>query len=202
MFCSNCGSAISNKDNICPSCGNSTKDTTLRSAVPDFKKERGFPTVAIIAITIAALLGIGYFYQYGMPINNKYSAIAYEKEVLPLLEQVHNLALLTRDPLLAFGADQISQSDLLTQMISSESSCTSLLSQLKAISPSGGNLVKSHAQLLNAASQFCNGISQITEGIKNTNVALVQKGAATIQTATAAMNTYNESINSVSSNLK
>jgi len=201
MFCLNCVSAITDKDNFCTSCGNLIKDIAPRTSVPDFKKERGLPTVVIIAITIAALLGIGYLYQYGIPAS-KYSAIAYEKEVLPILEQVHDLALQTKDPMLAFGAGQISQSDLLTKMIGAKSSCVSLLNELKSISPSSGDLLKSHTQLLSAANQFCNGIGQITVGIRNTNVGQVKEGAAMIQSATATMNAYNESINSVNNSLK
>lgn len=200
MFCSNCRSVVTDNDNFCPICGNLIKETASTPAIPDFHKEREFPAVTIIATTIAALLVIGYFYQYCIPAN-KNSAIAYEKEVLPLLEQVHDLALQTKDPLLAFGAGQISQSDLLNQMIASESSCASLLNQLKSISPSSGDLVKSHAQLLSADNQFCNGISQITVGIRNTNASQVKEGAAMIQTATAIMNTYNASIKAVGSKL-
>ncbi len=193
MFCSNCGSNLSDNDSFCSNCGKNIQTVNRGTILPRRSKR---PRALIIGILIlgAVIAGFSFLSSTRSPESKRQTAISYRDVALPLMLETGTLSTTIQNTMLGFASGAVYQHEAITALRNAQPQCANILSQVIKVKAGYSELKEAHQYFIKGITSFCQGINQFKQGMELTNPQDLREGSATIRTATQDMKIYGEEI--------
>jgi hypothetical protein len=194
MFCSNCGSNLTNNDSFCSKCGIKTQAASQGTILT--QQSKGFQMLIIgICVLGTLIVGFSYIFSKYSPESKRQMAITYREAALPLMLQTGTLSTNIQNTMLGFANGSVYQHEAISALRNAQPQCAAISSQVMKVKAEYSELKNAHQYFIKGITSFCQGINEFKQGMELTNPQDLKGGSATMRMATQDMKTYGEEIN-------